>query len=267
MKRLAVLGHPVAHSRSPAMQNAALAELAKRGLEGQWVYEEPIDVPPEGFEGQVRAMAAADYVGANVTIPHKEAALSLADTKSPAAEAIGAANTLKFVSGRIHAENTDASGLLGALEGSVRGWRALVLGAGGAARAVVWALVSEGAEVEVWNRTAGRARDLCAELGGAPIDGPDAASYELLVNATAVGLHDEDPFDELPLSYTDLGPRQTVVDLVYGPTGTRLLAIAGHSGAKVVTGFEILVRQGARSLELWTGMGAPLDVMRAAVPG
>ncbi|MEX2081704.1 MAG: shikimate dehydrogenase, partial [Dehalococcoidia bacterium] len=145
MKRLAVVGHPVSHSRSPAMQTAALEALA---LESEWSYE-AIDVPPEEFAGGVRALPADGFVGANVTIPHKEAALALATDASDAAIVIGAANTLSFTEGEIRAANTDAPGLVAALPRSASGACALVLGAGGSARAVAWALVREGAEVDV----------------------------------------------------------------------------------------------------------------------
>jgi shikimate dehydrogenase len=259
-KRLAVLGHPVAHSRSPAMHNAALAEL---GLAGEWAYE-AIDVAPDEFEARVREMAAADFAGANVTVPHKGAALALADELSETAREIGAANTLVFAGGGICAENTDAQGLLDALPAPPAGRRALVLGAGGAARAVVWALLREGAEVDVWNRTELRSRNLCAELGGRPVAEPEAAARGLIVNSTAVGLRGEDPFAELPLRRGDLGPGQTVVDLVYGEEPTRLLRAAEAAGATTVDGIEVLVRQGALSLEIWTGRRPPLETMRAA---
>ena len=162
MPRLAVLGYPVGHSRSPAMHGAALAEL---GLGEEWSYE-AIEVAPDAFEARVRAMPGEGFAGANVTVPHKSAALSLADELSETAREIGAANTLVFADGEIRAENTDAEGFLRALPGSPQGKRALVLGAGGAARAVVWALLREGAEVEVWNRTELRSQHLCEELGG-----------------------------------------------------------------------------------------------------
>lgn len=261
MKRLAVLGHPVAHSRSPAMQNAALAEL---GLAGEWAYE-AIDLAPEGFERRVRAMSGEGFMGANVTVPHKEAALALADVLSETAREIGAANTLSFGEGAIAADNTDAGGLLAALPASPAGRQALVLGAGGAARAVVWALLGEGAEVAVWNRTELRSRNLCADLGGEPVVQPDPGAYELIVNSTAVGLGSEDPFAELPLREDGFGPGQTVVDMVYGEEATRLIATAAAAGAATVDGIEVLVRQGALSLEIWTAMPAPLDTMRAAV--
>jgi len=260
MKRLAVLGHPVGHSRSPAMQNAALAKL---GLGEEWSYE-AIDVAPDGFEARVRAMPGEDFVGANVTVPHKAAALSLADESSATARAIGAANTLAFDGGRISAANTDAAGLLNALPTSPAGMQALVLGAGGAARAVVWGLLGEGAEVAVWNRTEERARDLCGELGGEPVAEPDLPSYELIVNSTAVGLGGEDPFAELPIDPAKFGSGQVVVDMAYGSEPTALLRAAEAGGATTIDGLEVLVQQGALSLELWTARKPPLGAMRAA---
>lgn len=260
MKRLAVLGHPVGHSRSPAMQNAALAEL---GLAGEWTYE-AIDVAPDEFERRVRAMPGEGFAGANVTVPHKGAALALADSLSETAREIGAANTLSFEVGEIRADNTDAQGLLDALPESPAGKRALVLGAGGAARAIVWALVREGAEVEVWNRTELRSRNLCDELGGKPVEALDARTYQLIVNSTSVGLRGEDPFAELPLGVGDLDERHTVVDLVYGSSPSRLLTVAAMAGAMTVDGIEILVRQGALSLRVWTGREPSLEAMRVA---
>jgi shikimate dehydrogenase len=260
MKRLAVLGHPVGHSRSPVMQTAALAEL---GLAGEWSYS-AIDLAPGEFESRVRAMSGEGFVGANVTVPHKGAALALADSLSETAREIGAANTLSFDGAEIRAENTDAQGLLDALPGSAAGQRALVLGAGGAARAAVWALAREGAEVAVWNRTALRAEHLCEELGGAATEAPAQADFELIVNTTAAGLRGEDPFVELPLEAAGFRPGQTVVDLVYGEQPSRLLAAAAASGAAVVDGIEILVRQGALSLQIWTGLEPSLEAMRSA---
>lgn len=260
MKRLAVLGHPVGHSRSPAMHNAALAEL---GLSDEWAYE-AIDVAPDEFERRVRTMPGEGFVGANVTVPHKGAALALADTLSETAREIGAANTLSFEDGEIRADNTDAQGLLDALPESPAGRRTLVLGAGGAARAAVWALVREGDEVEVWNRTVLRAEHLCAELGGAPVASPVQGAYELIVNTTAAGLHGEDPFAELPLEPAGFATAQIVVDLVYGERPSPLLAAAEVAGASGVDGIEVLVRQGALSLRIWTGREPALEAMRAA---
>jgi len=261
VRRLAVLGYPVSHSRSPAMQSAALAEL---GLAGEWTYE-AIKVAPDELAERVAAMPGEGFVGANVTVPHKEAALALADELSETAREIGAANTLVFEGGAVRAENTDAEGLLRALPASSSGKRTLVLGAGGAARAVVWALVREGARVEVWNRTVLSARNLCEEVGGTPIPNPDPKfEYDLVVNATSVGLQGEDTFERLPLTAHRFREWQTVVDLVYGSEPTPLLAAAAADGAKVVDGIEILVQQGALSLEIWTGREAPIETMREA---
>jgi shikimate dehydrogenase len=263
MKRLAVLGHPVGHSRSPAMHNAALAAL---GIGAEWSYE-AIDARPDDFERRVRAMPGEGFAGANVTVPHKGAALSLADELSETAREIGAANTLSFADGEIRADNTDAQGLLDALPSPTADGRALVLGAGGAARAVVWALVREGAEVDVWNRTELRSRNLCEELGGHPSTELHQGDYGLIVNTTSVGLRGEDPFAELPLARDAFAAGQTVVDLVYGREPSRLLAAAEAGGATVVDGIEVLVRQGALSLRIWTGQEAPLGTMRAAARG
>lgn len=260
MKRLAVLGHPVGHSRSPAMHNAALVEL---GLADEWSYG-AIDVPPDEFAALVGAMPGEGFVGANVTVPHKGAALAIADTLSETAREIGAANTLSFAAGEVRADNTDADGLLAALPGPPRGRRALVLGAGGAARAIVWGLVREGAEVGVWNRTELRSQNLCGELGGTPVSAPDPAAFELIVNSTAVGMRGEDPFAELPLRLDGFAPGQIVVDMVYGEEPSRILTAAAAAGAATVDGVEILVHQGALSFRIWTGREAPLAAMRAA---
>jgi shikimate dehydrogenase len=182
-RRLGVAGWPVAHSRSPAMQNAAFAAL---GLDG-FTYQH-LPAPPELFPEILRALPAAGFVGANVTVPHKHVALAMANVTTEAVRAIGAANSLSFTAdGAIHADNTDAPGLLDALHGPPAGKHALVLGAGGSARAAVWALLHAGArEVSVYNRTHERARELAASLGARAVDSPTGA--DLLVNCTSVGL-------------------------------------------------------------------------------
>ena len=229
MRRLAVLGMPIDFSRSPAIHNAAFAAL---GMDGEWSYE-AIEVAPNEFEERVRAMPGEGFVGANVTVPHKGAAVLLSDRRSDVAREIGAANTLIFEDGEIRADNTDAEGLMESLPASAAGRRALVLGAGGAARAAVWALIREGAEVSVWNRTPERA---AAALRRARRPGRvrsiGQADYELIVNSTSVGLHGEDPFAELPLSRDWFGFSQTVVDLVYGHGESKLLQVAGEAGRR-----------------------------------
>lgn len=240
------------------------AALAAAGLE-DWSYQR-LPVPPALFVETVRALPGAGFAGANVTIPHKEAALALADTATAGARAIGAANTLTFAGGRIEAENTDAPGLLAALPVPIAGRTALVLGAGGSARAAVWALLDAGArDVAVWNRTRARAARLCAQLGGRVVLEPPLPAADVLVHCTSVGLVDPDEtFKELPLD-ADTGLRYScVVDLVYRDEPTALVEAARTSGAAVVDGLEVLVRQGALSFERWTGRPPPLAVMRDA---
>jgi|HigsolmetaAR201D_1030396.scaffolds.fasta_scaffold01915_14 shikimate dehydrogenase len=261
MKRLGVLGWPVAHSRSPAMHNAAFRALGMT----DWHYQR-LPVPPEVFTETVKALRGSGFVGANVTIPHKEAALALADEASDAAREIGAANTLELrEDGSIRASNTDAPGLLEALPRDPRGATALVLGAGGSARACLWALREAGAaRVAVWNRTAERARALAEELGVDQVDRPEPA--DILVNCTSVGLSDG-RFKDLPLDADSLGRYEIVVDLVYRSGGTELIARAREHGCSVVDGLEILVRQGALSFATWTDRQPPIEVMREAARG
>jgi shikimate dehydrogenase len=255
---LGVAGWPVGHSRSPQMHNAALAAV---GLDG-WRYVR-LPLPPELFDETVRALPGAGFRGANVTIPHKEAALAVADTASDAARAIGAANTLTFEEDAIQADNTDAPGLLAALPVEAAGRTALVLGAGGSARAAAWALREAGADVGVWNRTPERAEALATAMGVRTARSGEAA--DIVVNCTSVGLRDpQEPFKELPLRADDLDAGRLVVDLVYRAGGTQLLRAARARGASVVDGLEILVAQGAASFERWTGRAAPLQTMRAA---
>jgi shikimate dehydrogenase len=248
------------------MHNAALRAL---GMD-DWRYQ-ALPVPEELFAETARALGAAGFAGANVTIPHKQAALALADRASEAARAIGAANTLTFSpDGTIAAENTDAPGLiaaLGQLTGLPADPSALVLGAGGSARAVVWALREAGArEVSVWNRTPERAAALARELGARAVSVPESA--ELLVNCTSVGLErsasEPEGLNQLGLTFDQVGEYPYVVDFVYRSDPTPLLATARAHGAGTVDGLEILVEQGALSLELWTGREAPRDVMRRA---
>jgi shikimate dehydrogenase len=274
--RVCVLGYPVGHSRSPAMHNAAFAEL---GLD--WSYD-AIEVEPDQLDIVVRGLPERGYVGANVTVPHKVGALALADTATETARGVGAANTLTFTAGTITADNTDVDGFLRALREQVpaapAGMRALVLGAGGAARAVVYGLLKEGAaRIDVWNRNAGRSEALVEDFRGlsapeAPLGAlaePQLADLDLLVNATSVGMapgkgsgaHPED-FKLLRISADRLADVQVVADLVYRDGGTALLREARARDRICVDGIDILVHQGAASFELWTGRRAPLEVMR-----
>ena len=214
------------------------------------------------LRGSGAAMTAEGFAGANVTVPHKAAALALADALSEMVREIGAANTLIFAGGEIHAENTDADGLLTALPASPR-----VDGA--------WCSAPAAPPAPRSGLCCGRVPRLGLESHRVafpaalrrarrrPAPNPARATYELIVNTTAVGLRGEDPFDELPLE-DGFAAGQTVVDLVYGEGPSRLLAAAATAGATIVDGIEVLVQQGALSLRIWTGREAPLEVMRAA---
>lgn len=278
--RLGVIGWPVAHSRSPPMQNAALRAA---GLAG-WRYQ-LLPIPEALLAETVPALPALGFRGANVTIPHKQAALYLADHASEQAHAIGAANTLLFDRERIYADNTDATALIEALPFAAAGRTALVLGAGGTARAALWALLDAGApEVRVWNRTAERARQLCAQIGGTPLaavpsarTGPSSSprggrgagperdgrgEVDLVVNCTSAA-----SLAQLPIVPDDLVGVGCVVDFVYRSGETELVAAARERSIPVVDGLSLLVGQGARSFELFTGLPAPVQVMREAVSG
>jgi len=230
---VALLGHPVAHSLSPRMQNAA---FAARGLD--WVYV-ALDVQPDRLAEAVQGLAAGGFAGANVTAPHKVAVLELCNELDEAAKGAESVNTLAIENGRIHGASTDAQALDG-----IDARRAVVLGAGGAARAWRAALEKRGADVAIYSRS-----------GEWP---PRTDGADLIVNATPV-------VDEVPV---EPNRRQAVVDLAYRADGrdTALVAAARAAGCgTIVDGLEVLARQGAASFERWTGVAAPIDVMRAAV--
>jgi shikimate dehydrogenase len=258
-----IIGWPVEHSLSPAMHNAAFAAL---GL--NWLYAAfPVD--PDRVAEAVHGLAAAGCAGLNVTIPHKQAVIACCSEVSEAVAAIGAANTLvPDGAGGFRADNTDAAGFLRALDEQapvdLDGRDALVIGAGGAARAVIFGLRSRGARVRVANRTPARA----AELGDPVPFTPQALDIvagqsALVVNTTSLGLHGDAPPPELPLA--GLGRGQVVADIVYRPGGTPWLAAAAQRGARPVDGLGMLLHQGAAAFEQWTGQTAPVEIMRAAL--
>ena len=254
--RLGILGHPVGHSLSPAMHRAALAAL---GIEGSY---ELLDTPPERLAERLREVRAG-FRGVNVTVPLKERVLALLDEVDEEARAIGAVNTVVVEGGRLLGANTDAAGFLRSLEeAGVRGRRALVLGAGGAARAVVHALLRAGWEVAVANRTRERAERLVAELGGRVAGLEAAREADLVVNATSVGM--EDP-GATPLPAAFFPERGFAVDLVYRPLRTRFLREAEARGLGVVNGLGMLLWQGVLAFERWSGKRAPVEAMRGAL--
>jgi len=243
------------------MQEAALRAA---GLRGSY---RPLETPPEGLRDRLQEVRR-EYTGVNVTIPHKESVLDWIDAMSPEARAIGAVNTIQVKDGKLIGHNTDAPGFIAALgEAGVvyRGKRALVLGAGGAARAVVYALREGGAYVGVHNRSLERAQALCRDLGAYPVTEADLEAAvegcDLLVNATSVGM--KDPHAS-PLPRGLLPRWGTVVDIVYNPLQTRLLREAAEAGLPTLGGVPMLVWQGALAFELWTGRRADVEAMYQA---
>jgi len=247
------------------MQNAALAALALDGFTYQH-----LPAPPELFPEIFTALPAAGFVGVNVTVPHKHVALAMADTATEAARAIGAANSFSFgADGSIHADNTDAPGMIDAIGRDLNGTSAMILGAGGTARAAAWALREAGSEVFIWNRTPERAAQLAKDVNVQMVARPRRAT--ILVNTTTAGM-DGCPSVEMTLrgfglDSDALASYEQVVDFVYASAPTALVTEARRRGVAAVDGLQILVTQGAHSLAQWTGRVAPLDVMRAAAEG
>ncbi|ROU03162.1 shikimate dehydrogenase [Histidinibacterium lentulum] len=264
-----VIGHPIAHSRSPQLHGHW---LSRYGLRGHYV---PMNVAPDDLAEVLRALPRAGFAGVNVTIPHKRAALALADEVTESARRIGAANTLTFADGRIHADNTDGYGFLENLRQGAPGWdpaagAATVLGAGGAARAVIVALMDAGvSEVQLTNRTRATAEALRAELGG-PIRvrdwmqaGDALRDAALVVNTTSLGMTGGGPF-LVPLD--GLSADALVTDLVYTPLETPLLRGARDRGCRTVDGLGMLLHQGVPGFERWFGRRPEVDdATRAAV--
>lgn len=264
--KLAIIGWPVSHSRSPLIHNYW---LAAQGLPP--LYEAyPID-PKDDFRAALRGMADAGFVGANVTVPHKEAAFAAMDALSPAAQILGAVNTISFENDRLQGDNTDGDGFLagldavcqrGAADGNWQNAPALVLGAGGAARAIIAALGRAGIDgIRLVNRTRDKAEALSGlaphiTIGGWQDRAALADGCGLLVNTTSLGMTGQPPL-EMPLDGLKSGA--LVSDIVYTPLHTPLLRAAQASGYIAVDGLGMLLHQAALSFEIWTGMRPHID--------
>ncbi|RIL05445.1 MAG: shikimate dehydrogenase [Proteobacteria bacterium] len=254
-----VVLHPAGHTRSPAMHNAAFEAL---GLDAVYV---AFDVRPERLAAAVAGARALGVRQLAVSIPHKEAIVAHCDAVDPVAKQIGAVNTVTLRDDELLGSNTDWIGVVRALERETElaGRRAVVLGAGGAARAAVWGLLQRGARVHVLNRTPERAERLAAELGATgsgPLGALGALEYDVLVNTTSVGLRE----DASPVAADAIAPDAVVLDAVYDPPETRLLRDARARGARAIGGRWWLVHQAAEQLRLWSGLDAPIDVMAEA---
>lgn len=254
-----VVGYPIKHSLSPVFQNRAFEYFSINA-----VYV-PFEVKPEEFEVAFKGLKALGVKGVNITLPHKEKALELADFVDFHAKAIGSANTLKFTQEGVYAYNTDWIGFLKAVKKllpQLKDIKALVLGAGGSSRAILYALRGEGAEVFLWNRTIEKAYKICEVFGCKVVERPEKIIDEvkLIVNTTSSGLKEDDP----PLfDYDLLKPTHVVVDIIYKETP--LLKKAKEKGSPFQDGLDMLLYQGMESFRIWTGLEAPYHTLLEAV--
>ncbi|WP_112310318.1 shikimate dehydrogenase [Pseudogemmobacter bohemicus] len=258
-----VIGHPIAHSRSPALHGYW---LKRYGLAGHYI---PMDVAPQDLQHVLRTLPQMGFVGANITIPHKEAILKIADIITDRAALIGAANTLIFrKDGKIHADNTDGSGFIANLRQNASWWEpsagpAAVLGAGGAARAVVAALIEVGApEIRIVNRTRPRAEAMRSDFGAKVVVwdwthvGEMIEDCATLVNTTSLGMTGK---PDLVVDLDRINPRCLVTDIVYAPLKTNLLIEAEERGCTVVDGLGMLLHQAVPGFERWFGKRPVVD--------
>lgn len=270
---LGVFGHPIAHSLSPVMQNAAI-----RALDIDYTYV-PFHVLPDDLEEAVAGIRSLGLAGVNVTIPHKERVIRHLDEVSEDGRRIGSVNTVISEGGRLRGETTDGPGFLKSVEagwGRVDGCRTLILGAGGSAKAAAFALAGVGCRIVIANRTLERAEELAGVLNAAfggnvsravglrrEALAEEVSGADLLVNTTSVGMHPD--IDGIPMPPDLLHSRLLVYDLIYNPLKTKLVEEAESRGAAAMTGLKMLVYQGALSLEMWTGREAPVAAMEEAV--
>ena len=270
-QRAGLFGYPLSHSISPAFQQAAFDHYSLPVRYDAW------PTPPEKLGAEVRKLRGEEFLGANVTVPHKEAVMTFLDAVDPWAELIGAVNTIVNDQGRLMGSNTDADGFIRALgeHGGTdpQGQRVLLLGAGGSARAAAFAFAKGGAaSIAISNRTLGRAeslardvREMASNVTVVPLEGGSlgsaAARADLIVNCTSMGMLHGEAEGRTPIDGRLIPPGALVYDLVYNPPETPFLREAQGAGARTLGGLPMLVYQGAASFERWTGKDAPVEVM------
>jgi shikimate dehydrogenase len=258
-----IFGYPVDHTLSPAMQNAAFEAL---GLDYCYI---PFPVHPDNLADAVRSIRALNIVGINITVPHKEKVMPLLDTIDKEALFIGAVNTIVNSEGRLVGYNTDGRGFMQSLDEqgiSIQDTEILVVGAGGAARAVSYYLCKKARKVFLYGRTKMKVDKLAADLKqiqnniSTVCNTFNIGEYDIIINATPLGLKEEDP---LPFDTKQLRPEQVVCDLIYKQT--RLFKEASEKGCITLNGLSMLLYQGALAFELWTGKAPQIEVMRNAL--
>ena len=254
-----LIGNPVAHSLSPVMHNQAFATTGYNGVYLTFRVTDPGTA--------IKGIAALNFKGVSVTLPHKVAVMEYLDEVDETAARIGAVNTIVNKQGLLIGYNTDCSGALEALrtQTTIQGKSVALIGAGGAARAIGFGLVAAGGRVTILNRTRVYGERLAADLQAQflALDEWAPNHYEILINTTPVGMHPE--ADATPIPKADLSKDMVVMDIVYNPLETRFLKEAAARGCRTINGLDMFVFQGAQQFELWTGREAPVEVMRAAV--
>jgi shikimate dehydrogenase len=255
----AVFGDPVSHSMGPLMHNTAFSAL---GYNGAYLAFRVKDIGKA-----VAGIKALGIKGASITIPHKVSVMDFLDGLDDTAEKIGAVNTIMNRKGVLTGYNSDGFGAVKALfeKITIKNKNVVILGAGGAARAIGFAIISEGGRVTVINRTPAKGEELAKDLGAdfQPISRLNKTACHILINTTPVGMFPD--IDAMPIREQDLDKTMVVMDVVYNPLKTRLLRAAENIGCRTINGVSMFVYQGAFQLELWTGMKAPVDVMKKAV--
>jgi shikimate dehydrogenase len=256
-----IVGLPLAHSLSPAMHTAAFRSM---GLDAEYRIFETEDI-----KGVIELIRSTSIRGLSVTMPHKRGVIPLLDAIEETARRVGAVNTIVNSAGRLTGHNTDANGLISCMdeEGIACQGRALLIGAGGAARAAAFVLRERGIRVAVTNRNEERGRAFAAEMGCAYLgfNELEMFSADIMINATPLGMS---PLrDLLPVPEALIRKEMTVIDLIYNPPETRLLSLARGRGCRTISGLSMFVYQGALQFRLWTGLNAPIDIMRKAVEG
>jgi len=255
-----ITGHPLGHSLSPLMHNDAFGFV---GINAVYLY-----FPSQDIKAVVRGMKALSIRGLSVTIPHKQTVCACVDELEPIAAKIGAANTLMNIDGRITGYNTDVYGAISALKEKIkdiRGKRVLLIGAGGAARAIGFALVDEGADIIIANRTETRGRSLAKDLNGdfSPLEKLPAGWANIIIQTTSVGMFPK--VDACLVPGVILKKGMIVMDVIYNPLETKLLRLAKEKGCITIGGLEMFIRQGARQFMIWTGKEPPIKRMRETV--
>jgi shikimate dehydrogenase len=254
-----VLGNPIGHSLSPAMHNRAFEH---HGLNAVYLAFQATDLP-----AAVSGIRSLGIKGASITLPHKTRVMELLDTIDPTAAAIGAVNTIINQNGQLVGKNSDSTGATDALltQTAIEDKAVLIIGAGGAARAIGFGIRKCGGQVTITNRSEASGNRLATDLGGVFLPPGELAAkrFDILINTTPVGMHPQ--IEASPVAHDILRPELVVMDIVYTPLETRLLKAAARVGCKTVDGLAMFVNQGARQFEWWTGEKAPVEVMRRAV--